>query len=220
MSDGIRVELEVEDGGTCPIVSASRETERPITTVSWSRPDKSAMATEEFTTESDVAPIDIEEINTVFETDSHARHRFIRPEQECVCQVIEASGFPVETVHVDQNGLTLSFYTLDVTEITDVVAKLREQFQNVRIRRLHRAGIDRPGGVEGGDLVWVDRDALTDRQREVLETAHELGYFEYPRGSNATEVADAIGIAPSTFTEHLTTAQSKIMDVLVGEESA
>ncbi|MEF8887534.1 MAG: helix-turn-helix domain-containing protein, partial [Haloarculaceae archaeon] len=54
-----------------------------------------------------------------------------------------------------------------------------------------------------------------DRQREVVETAYEMGYFEYPRESNATEVATALDIQPSTFTEHLTAAQGKLLGELV-----
>jgi predicted DNA binding protein len=59
---------------------------------------------------------------------------------------------------------------------------------------------------------------LTDRQREVLRTAHEMGYFEYPRGANAGEVATALDIEPSTFTEHLNAAQSKLLDELLVRE--
>jgi hypothetical protein len=67
------------------------------------------------------------------------------------------------------------------------------------------------------DLVPVDRGRLTERQAEVLSTAYEMGYFEYPRDSNATEVAAELGIRPSTFTEHLSAAQSKLLEDLVGE---
>lgn len=30
------------------------------------------------------------------------------------------------------------------------------------------------------DLVLVEHDQFTDRQREVLETVHEMGYFDHP----------------------------------------
>jgi predicted DNA binding protein len=49
----------------------------------------------------------------------------------------------------------------------------------------------------------------------VLETAHEMGYFERPRRANGTEVAAALDIDPSTFSEHLAAAQRKLLrDVL------
>jgi predicted DNA binding protein len=35
--------------------------------------------------------------------------------------------------------------------------------------------------------------AMTDRQREVLRHALDVGYFERPRGTSATELADHFG---------------------------
>ena len=65
----------------------------------------------------------------------------------------------------------------------------------------------------------VDRGVLTDRQREVLRVAFEMGYFERPRETNAEAVAAALGIAPSTLAEHLAAAQSKLTDaVLNGDD--
>lgn len=60
------------------------------------------------------------------------------------------------------------------------------------------------------DGVLVDRRRLTARQREVLETAHERGYFARPREANATAVAAALGVAPSAFREHLVVAGPKL----------
>lgn len=82
------------------------------------------------------------------------------------------------------------------------------------------AGIEEVKADESETVVRVDRGKLTDRQLEVLETAHELGYYQYPRGSNATEVAEVLDICPSTLAEHLAAAQTKLLaDVLPDEES-
>ena len=58
-----------------------------------------------------------------------------------------------------------------------------------------------------------------DRQREVVRTAY-MGYFEYPKGANAGEVAAALDISRSTFAEHLAAATGKLFGaVLVDDES-
>ena len=62
------------------------------------------------------------------------------------------------------------------------------------------------------NLVPVDARQLTDRQREVLTTAHGVGYFEYPQGVDAGEVTSELDTGPSTFIEHLNAAQSKLLD--------
>ena len=55
-------------------------------------------------------------------------------------------------------------------------------------------------------------DALTDRQREVIETAHGMGYYEVPRAATTTDVADELGVDPSTVTEHLQRAERNLLD--------
>lgn len=59
-------------------------------------------------------------------------------------------------------------------------------------------------------------DSLTDRQREVVRTAHELGYFEVPRSATPEDVAAELDIDPSTAGEHLRRAQANLMDHLLG----
>nr|WP_303647623.1 bacterio-opsin activator domain-containing protein [Haloarchaeobius sp. HME9146] len=54
-------------------------------------------------------------------------------------------------------------------------------------------------------------DELTDRQREAIETALYAGYFEWPRQSDAEDIAAALGISSPTFHEHLRTAEQKLL---------
>lgn len=56
---------------------------------------------------------------------------------------------------------------------------------------------------------------LTDRQREVLEVAVEEGYYAMPRRATHDDVADEVGCAPSTASEHLRKLETKIMEELV-----
>ena len=62
------------------------------------------------------------------------------------------------------------------------------------------------------DAVVGDRGALTERQSEVLRTAYRMGYFEYRSGANAGQVAAALDITDSTLAEHLSKAQSRLLD--------
>jgi hypothetical protein len=52
---------------------------------------------------------------------------------------------------------------------------------------------------------------LTDRQRRLVVTAVERGYYDTPRGSSLTELADAEGIAKSTCSETLHRAEEAIV---------
>lgn len=54
-------------------------------------------------------------------------------------------------------------------------------------------------------------DHLTERQREVLEMAHRRGYYDWPRKATQEELADELGITTSTFTQHLRSAEQKLI---------
>ena len=66
----------------------------------------------------------------------------------------------------------------------------------------------RLAGYDGRDRPLA---ALTDRQREVVETAHELGYYEVPREASTEAVAAALDLDPSTVAEHLQRAERNLM---------
>ncbi|WP_255191289.1 helix-turn-helix domain-containing protein [Natronobeatus ordinarius] len=53
--------------------------------------------------------------------------------------------------------------------------------------------------------------SLTDRQREVLAVAHELGYYEQPSETSHEEIADVLDCAPSTVGEHLRKAEKRLV---------
>lgn len=55
---------------------------------------------------------------------------------------------------------------------------------------------------------------LTDKQLEVLRTAYQSGYFDWPRQSTAAECANSLGITQPTFSQHIRIAQKKIFDGL------
>jgi predicted DNA binding protein len=65
------------------------------------------------------------------------------------------------------------------------------------------------GGLEA--VPGVLDSLLSDRQREALETAFDLGYYEVPRTASHEDVADAMDCAPSTAAEHLRKAESTLL---------
>ncbi len=52
---------------------------------------------------------------------------------------------------------------------------------------------------------------LTGRQEEVMSLAYRLGYFEFPKRINLTELADRLGVAKSTLSEILRTGEAKVL---------
>ncbi|SEW29018.1 helix-turn-helix domain-containing protein [Halobacterium jilantaiense] len=57
---------------------------------------------------------------------------------------------------------------------------------------------------------------LTDRQREVVAAAVDLGYYDVPRAATLADVAAEVGVASSTVSDHLRKAESVVMSELRG----
>ncbi|PSP57116.1 transcriptional regulator [Halobacteriales archaeon QS_1_67_19] len=55
---------------------------------------------------------------------------------------------------------------------------------------------------------------LSDRQREALLTAADMGYYRLPRDATTAEVAAELGVERRTFEEHLRRAERKLVAAL------
>ncbi len=77
--------------------------------------------------------------------------------------------------------------------------------------------VERPVETHG-DFRRTVESLLTDKQRTALEAAYHGGYFEWPtRDSDASEIADRLGIARQTFHQHLRVAQAKLLSAYFGD---
>jgi hypothetical protein len=57
-------------------------------------------------------------------------------------------------------------------------------------------------------------ERLTERQFDALRLAYHSGYFEWPRDSTASDVADSLGVAQPTFSGHLRAGHRKLLELL------
>jgi predicted DNA binding protein len=216
MDRGVHAELAVTGESVCPVATAS-ETAQVRSVVRAAVPDDAVEFTAETALEANSVEGDgVADIEEVFRHDDAIVYRFRRPAgtpTTCACEVVERHGSPVRHLRAEDGVVVLSFVAHDLDTLRRVVEDLREQYDGVSLRRLTQS--DAPEADTDADLVLVDRAALTDRQREVLRTAHEDGYFDYPKSANATEVATDLGINRTTFAEHLAAAQSKLLDAVL-----
>ena len=54
--------------------------------------------------------------------------------------------------------------------------------------------------------------SLSRRQSEVLGIAVQMGYYDYPKKCNQSDIAKVVGISQGTVAEHLQLAESNIMN--------
>jgi hypothetical protein len=210
MSGGIRAEVKIQPVDACRVATASANRNEAISDVSRSAVPEGDTVVEEFSADAST-DIDDDRIEPVFSYDSQVTYRFTRSaDHHCPCTRIEQFGYPVSDTTIVNGSIVLTFHVEGLEQLREVITDLRDHY-TVSIERLVRSGCK----GESTDLVYVDRGELTERQMEVLETAHEMGYFEHSTGANAGEVADALDISTSTFTEHLAAAQRKLLTTIV-----
>jgi len=215
MGSGIRAEVKVDAAGACPVTQTAQAADTSTLSISKSvDPGDASRVTEEFMLDAGAAE-DAGTTADMTEVFTYGDKRVYRFDRElgrgCPCEVVEQFDCPVVDVHTRDGMLYLVFHAADMEQLRSVIDDLRAHYPEVDIRRLLRSTDDQAGH----DLIFVDRGSLTDRQREVLETAHGMGYFDHPKRANGGEVADALGISPSTFSEHLAAAQSKLLDAIL-----
>lgn len=204
---GIRAELRVDNPVDCPIAGINNGS-GVTSSISRSHQPESTVVTEEFMFDSDTG-IEDDRIEEVFSYGSRDVYRFTREKgRGCACELVEEHGCPVVDVRTRHGSIHMTFHSPDVGTLKDVLKDLRTSYDEVGVQRLVRSKSDETPS----ELVYLNREKLTDRQEEVLETAHRMGYFIYPKEANAGEVANELGISTSTFTEHLAAAQRKILN--------
>lgn len=126
--------------------------------------------------------------------------RNTEPLGELLGAVEDGTVLPVPPVEYHPNG-TVSFTLIGSSAEVQAAIEAVPDPITVRVDEVGR--LERtPGMAETG---------LSPRQREALQVARDLGYYEIPREADHEDIADAMGCARSTAAEHLRKAESKVL---------
>lgn len=217
MSSGIRATVAFGGPADCPVARFSSATSTTVDSVSTSVAAEEPPVTE-FLVDADAAPPtetnseQCLEPEPVFSYGTAELYRVTHGE-DCPCACLGEFGCPIHRYTAENGELTVVFHAEGFDQLQELMATLRERYPDVDVQRL----LQPPLSGSPDDRVFINRGKLTDRQLEVLRKAYEEGYFEQPKRANATELAEQLGISQSTVTEHLVTAQKKLLeDILDG----
>jgi len=100
-------------------------------------------------------------------------------------------------------------------DVRALVAELADDFSDVELvsKRERSQASESPAGFRASL-----NESLTAKQAAVLRAAYHAGYFEWPRGTTAEELADAIGVTSPTLHNHLRRAQQKLLSAFLADE--
>lgn len=146
-------------------------------------------------------------------------------EQHCLVEIVVRDGCPARDLAVQgatptavegsPDGGRIVAQVLPEDDPGTVVDEIEKEHAVELVAKRTR---DKPTPLlSDSELQNAILDRLTDRQREVLYTAHEEGYYERPRAKTGEEIARELGISPTTFQEHVRSAERKIVKFLVEE---
>jgi PAS domain S-box-containing protein len=131
-----------------------------------------------------------------------------------VPSLIADQGGYVRRVELDSGAYNATVtlpHSADVRQVLDRVREVYEDSTVVTNRRTTR--------VEDASkrITRAFEERLTDRQRMALEMAYFAGFFEWPRRSSGTDVAESMELHPSTFHQHLRHAEAALLSALFDE---
>jgi hypothetical protein len=98
-----------------------------------------------------------------------------------------------------RRGVAILTFAAGERTLRDLIADLRETSVGVSL-----------ASVQAGPR-WSEAGVLTSRQKQVLERAMGLGYFDVPRRVSLTRLAQHLGVAKSTLSALLAVIERKVL---------
>lgn len=142
-------------------------------------------------------------------SDRPQSYRTAEVERNCICPVFEEHDCLTEFRDVSDGALTVVASVPSRETLRSLVSDLRDIGATVAVEWLVKDE-QRDGTTE------IDVSSITTKQREALETALELGYYDSPRDADLGDCAEALGISKSAVSQRLNTAETKLVRSFIG----
>jgi predicted DNA binding protein len=137
--------------------------------------------------------------------------------EQSLAQVLVQSGAVVTADRVTEGQAEVVCEIPADADVQSLVNQLTDTFPETELvaKRQHDRSEKSVEQNSSKLLADVFTHQLTDRQRQVVRAAVHGGYFESPRRSTATELADALSVTQSTFSHHLRNAQQTLFEAML-----
>lgn len=128
----------------------------------------------------------------------------------CICPVFKEHDC-IPSIRAVRSGSMVVVVTIpERTVLREIISGLRAVGATVTVDWL----VD---GADSQATTEIDVTAVTDKQREAMECAREMGYYDTPRRADLGEVAAELGISESATSQRLNGAESKLVEAFLGE---
>lgn len=124
--------------------------------------------------------------------------------------VLFERGGTLTQLDVNSGVATLVCEVAPDTDVRTLHETLAGEFPSIALQRKR----EQDAGDRSLNVDESLADHLTEKQLSVLRAAYHAGYFEWPRGTTAEELADSMDVSSPTLHNHLRKAQQKLLDTV------
>lgn len=130
----------------------------------------------------------------------------------CVCPAFSGLDCIAEIECFANDTLFVSITVPDRSTLREVIDALRRRDAVVHLEQIL------PLAREGDQARTIELDVseITDKQREAIDAAVATGYYERPRQTDLTELADRLGVSESAVSQRLKGAETTLIRELAG----
>lgn len=124
--------------------------------------------------------------------------------------VLTERGGTVTDLRVENGSATLVGEMSPDIDVRGLYDELERAFPSTELRSKK----EQPATEQPHEMRGSLEEQLTDKQHSVLEGAYHAGYFQWPRGSTAEELAESMGVSSPTLHNHLRKAQQRLLETV------
>jgi predicted DNA binding protein len=129
---------------------------------------------------------------------------------QCICPVFKEHDCIPSIRGVRSGSIVVVLTIPERSVLREVISGLRAVGATVTVDWL----VD---GTDSTATTEIDVTAVTDKQREAMECAREMGYYDTPRRADLGDVAEELGISESATSQRLNGAESKLVAAFLDE---
>lgn len=159
------------------------------------------------------APVDgISQVVTVAEHEDETVLQ-LRLTEPSLGAITDAHGAQLREFVADTTGGRARIDIPDAVDVRDLIAGLSQNGPDVSMVARRAVATD-SCSMAANHARSAVLETVTDRQREVIQTAYHGGFFEWPRHANGEEIADSLEISSPAFHKHVRAVERKLFAVL------
>ncbi|ELZ21353.1 bacterio-opsin activator domain-containing protein [Natrinema limicola] len=159
------------------------------------------------------APVDgISQVVTVAEHEDETVLQ-LRLTEPSLGAITDAHGAQLREFVADTTGGRARIDIPDAVDVRDLIAGLSQNGPDVSMVARRAVATD-SCSMAANHARSAVLETVTDRQREVIQTAYHSGFFEWPRHANGEEIADSLEISSPAFHKHVRAVERKLFAVL------